>query len=312
MSNRRWTAVVAAMAVMASACSSGSATSAPPAATGTAAPPTAAASGTRRRPARAPACPPRWARARASWTSSSGPATPRTAPTTRNTTGSTPSSRPTGCAGQRPRPADTSDDMYNLMPQNHGLYDGVSASGDASNRLIDNGEVAPINVNLIPDFVNISPVPAEPGPQHGQRHALRRLPRLGRQHPDVQHGRFHDGADELGVGLRPDPGRPLKGKITDYDSPIYIADAALYLKTAQPSLGITDPYELTQPQFDAAVALLTAQQPFVGKYWSLVLGRDRQLHATAPRRSGRPGRTRSTRSRPTRRSRSRRSCRPRA
>jgi len=62
----------------------------------------------------------------------------------------------TGCKVNA-KTADTSDDMYNLMTQNHGLYDGVSASGDASNRLIDAGEIAPINVNLIPDYVNISP-----------------------------------------------------------------------------------------------------------------------------------------------------------
>ena len=58
-----------------------------------------------------------------------------------------------------------------------------------------------------------------------------------------------------------------KGKVTDYDSPIYIADAALYLKAHKPDLGITDVYELTQPQFDAAVQLLKDQHPFVGKYW---------------------------------------------
>jgi putative spermidine/putrescine transport system substrate-binding protein len=63
--------------------------------------------------------------------------------------------------------------------------------------------------------------------------------------------------------------QPYAGKITAYDSAIYIADAALYLKAHQPDLGITDPYELTQPQFDAAVALLKQQRPWIGKYWSL-------------------------------------------
>ncbi len=53
------------------------------------------------------------------------------------------------------------------------------------------------------------------------------------------------------------------------DNPIQIADAALYLKTHNPSLGITDPYELTQPQFQAAVSLLASQKPLIEKYWSL-------------------------------------------
>ena len=58
-----------------------------------------------------------------------------------------------------------------------------------------------------------------------------------------------------------------KGKVTAYDSPIYIADAALYLMSTKPDLGITDPYELTQPQFDAAVQLLKDQRALIGKYW---------------------------------------------
>ena len=46
------------------------------------------------------------------------------------------------------------------------------------------------------------------------------------------------------------------GRASEFMGPIYIADAALYLKAHNPELGITDPYELTQAQFDAAVALL--------------------------------------------------------
>ena len=61
---------------------------------------------------------------------------------------------------------------------------------------------------------------------------------------------------------------PYKGKVTGYDSPIYIADAALYLMKTQPDLKITDPYALDQKQFDAAVALLKQQKPNIGEYWS--------------------------------------------
>jgi len=62
---------------------------------------------------------------------------------------------------------------------------------------------------------------------------------------------------------------PYAGKITAYDSPIYIADAAMYLMAHQPSLGITDPYELTQAQLNAAVALLKQQAPMIKKYWAV-------------------------------------------
>ena len=59
------------------------------------------------------------------------------------------------------------------------------------------------------------------------------------------------------------------GQITVPDNPIQIADAALYLSKTQPNLGITDPYELTQPQFNATVALLKQQHPLIKKYWDL-------------------------------------------
>src|SRR5437879_8637978 len=62
---------------------------------------------------------------------------------------------------------------------------------------------------------------------------------------------------------------PYSGKITGYKAPIFIADAALYLKAHDPSLGITDPYELTTTQLDAAVNLLKQQKQLVSNYWSL-------------------------------------------
>ena len=59
-----------------------------------------------------------------------------------------------------------------------------------------------------------------------------------------------------------------RGKVTAYDNPIYIADAALYLSEHNPDLGITDPYELDDEQFHAAIDLLKEQSENVGEYWS--------------------------------------------
>ena len=56
-----------------------------------------------------------------------------------------------------------------------GQYDGVSASGDATNRLIAGGDVVPINTDLIPDFKDISRAAAVAAAQHGRRRALRRV-----------------------------------------------------------------------------------------------------------------------------------------
>ena len=61
---------------------------------------------------------------------------------------------------------------------------------------------------------------------------------------------------------------PYKGKITAYDAPIYIADAAVYLMYHKPELGIKNPYALDQTQLDAAVALLKQQNQIIGEYWS--------------------------------------------
>jgi putative spermidine/putrescine transport system substrate-binding protein len=62
-------------------------------------------------------------------------------------------------------------------------------------------------------------------------------------------------------------GNSNQGRIQAFDGPIYIADAALYLMAHNPELGITDPYELTRDQFNAALDLLRQQRELVGRYW---------------------------------------------
>ncbi len=44
-------------------------------------------------------------------------------------------------------------------------------------------------------------------------------------------------------------GKSNKGRVQAYDGPIYIADAALFVKATQPQLGISDPYQLTEEQY---------------------------------------------------------------
>jgi putative spermidine/putrescine transport system substrate-binding protein len=59
------------------------------------------------------------------------------------------------------------------------------------------------------------------------------------------------------------------GKLSIYDSSIYIADAAVHLMATQPALGITNPYQLNEEQFNAAIALLEAQRAAGALYWSV-------------------------------------------
>jgi putative spermidine/putrescine transport system substrate-binding protein len=159
----------------------------------------------------------------------------------------------------------TSDEMFTLMQS--GNYDLVSASGDASNRLISAGSVQPINLNLIPNYADVfdglkgKPHNTVDGVPYGVPHG--RGANLLMYNTEVVQPR----PDSWGVVF--DTDSPYAGKVTAYDSPIYIADAAVYLMATQPELGITDPYSLDATQFAAAVDLLKAQRGIIGRYWGL-------------------------------------------
>lgn len=178
----------------------------------------------------------------------------------------TPFEKKTGCK-LNVKYGDTSDDMVTLMRQGGGSqYDGVSASGDATNRLIAGGDVAPVDPKLFPDFQNM--MKSLQSPPHntvdGKHYGVPYLwgPNVLMYNTDE----VQTPPDSWSVTWEKDS--PYAGKITAYDSPIFIADAALYLKAHNPELNITDPYELTQEQLDAAIDLLTQQSDMVGKYWA--------------------------------------------
>ena len=205
----------------------------------------------------------------------------------------TPFEKQTGCQVNA-KIGGTSDEMVQLMST--GQYDGVSASGDATLRLIYGGQVAPVNTSLVPNYATISdflkkkPWNSVNGQMYGIPHAwganlLMYNKDVVSPAPDSWSAVFDDSSK-------------YAGKVTAYDSPIYIADAALYLKTKDPSLGIKDPYSLTEKQLDAAVAVLKNQQKNVGEYWSdytkevsaFEAGIDRGRYDLAGHRQPHPGR----------------------
>ena len=177
----------------------------------------------------------------------------------------TPFEQQTGCQ-VNVKVGDTSDDMVDLMRT--GQYDGVSASGNATAKLVDGGDVAPVNTDLVPNYKTIFPdLKNQPyntfdgvnyGIPHG-RGANLLMWRTDKVNPSPT---------SWSVILDPNQAKKYSGHISVYDDPIYIADAAVYLKAHQPDLGITDPYELNDDQFNAAVNLLKQQHPYVGDYWS--------------------------------------------
>jgi len=171
----------------------------------------------------------------------------------------------TGCKVNQ-HPAGSSDEMVSLMKDGGGgNWDMVSASGDADLRLIYSGAAVPMNTALIPDWTNFQTYFQAPpyntiagihygiSLQWGPNTLLYNTKKF--VVPPTSWNVIYDPTN--------------KGLVTVPDNPIQIADAALYLSKTKPSLGIKDPYELTQPQFDAAVALLKGQQPLIKKYWAL-------------------------------------------
>jgi putative spermidine/putrescine transport system substrate-binding protein len=176
-----------------------------------------------------------------------------------------PFERQTGCV-VRTKYAGSSDEMVTLMRQGGGSqYDMVSASGDASLRLIRGGDVQPMNVDLVPEWKNF--IPQLQSPPHNT---------VDGKHYGIS---LQWGPNTLLYNTRSVSPAPTswaaiyspkyRGAITVPSNPIQIADAALYLSKTNPSLGITDPYELTEPQLDAAAKLLTQQRPLIKKYWAL-------------------------------------------
>jgi putative spermidine/putrescine transport system substrate-binding protein len=172
--------------------------------------------------------------------------------------------------------AGTSDEMVSLMQEGSG-FDLVTASGDASLRLIHGGTVQPINTDLIASYGTV-----DERLQNAEWHTV---DVDGNGEPEHYGTPYQWGSDVLAYneevfgGETPDTwnvvyeeqelpdGQTNRGRVQAYDGPIALATAAVYLRSAQPELGIEDPYALTQEQFDAAVEAARQQRELVGKYW---------------------------------------------
>jgi putative spermidine/putrescine transport system substrate-binding protein len=178
---------------------------------------------------------------------------------------SKPFEQKTGCK-VNDKEAGTSDEMVELMKT--GQYDGVSASGNATARLVAAGLVAPVNTDLVPNYKTVfsdlkdQPYNTFEGVNYGIPHG-RGANLLMWNGNDVK-----PAPDSWDVMFDPKKAAKYKGKISVYDESSYIADAAMYLKYHQPDLGIENPYELNEEQFNAAIDLLKEQSANVGEYWS--------------------------------------------
>ncbi|POG22762.1 spermidine/putrescine ABC transporter substrate-binding protein [Aeromonas bestiarum] len=164
--------------------------------------------------------------------------------------------------------AATSDEMVALM--NEGGFDLVTASGDASLRLIAGGKVQVLNLALIPSYSKIDPR-LQSAPWHTVDGKHYGVPyQWGGNILMYNTKVFPKAPDSWSLVFEeqtlPD-GKSNKGRVQAFDGPIHIADAALYLMTHQPALGIKDPYELNEDQYKASLELLRKQRQLVGRYW---------------------------------------------
>ena len=158
-----------------------------------------------------------------------------------------------------------SDDMISLIQT--GEYDGVSASGNASVRMMIAGDLAPVNTDLTPNYADVQeglknqPYNSLDGEPYGAPHGR------GPNYLMFRTDEVPEDTDTWGVVWEEDQLEKYKGKISIYGLSDFIADAAVYLKATQPDLGIENPYQLNEEQFNAAVDLLKKQAPYVGEYW---------------------------------------------
>lgn len=159
----------------------------------------------------------------------------------------------------------TSDEAFTLFQTNPTEYDVISASGDASLRLVAGGFVQPVNVDLVPSYAEIF-----------DDLKNKDYNTVDGVHYGIPHGRGANllmwRTDEVTEAPNSwtamfDPASPYAGKFSVYDAPIYIADAAVVLMATRPELGIKNPYALDETQLAAAIELLKAQKPAVGEYW---------------------------------------------
>lgn len=179
----------------------------------------------------------------------------------------TPFEQQSGCQ-VNVKTAATSDEMVSLMTK--GGYDLVTASGDASLRLIYGKRVQPIDPAGIPNWQHIDTRLMNASWYTVQGSVYGTPYQWGPNLMLYSTRVFSVPPESWAVIFKPQTlpdGKTNQGRIQAYDGPIYIADAALYLKSTQPELGIGDPFQLTEPQYQAALALLRRQHTLIHRYW---------------------------------------------
>jgi putative spermidine/putrescine transport system substrate-binding protein len=180
----------------------------------------------------------------------------------------TPFEETTGCDVQV-RYVDSGQEIVSLLTREDAPYDGASVPGDAAGELISARQVAAVDPALFPSWPQV----LQPLREDNARHyvvdgIVFGVPALyGPNLLVFDQQRVDPEPRSWDVVFEADT--PYAGRIAMLDSPMTIADAALYLAAHRPELGIVDPFALSPEQLDAATTLLRDQRSRVGLYWSL-------------------------------------------
>ncbi|WP_242901487.1 ABC transporter substrate-binding protein [Actinomadura terrae] len=175
----------------------------------------------------------------------------------------TPFEKRTGCkvdweAVKTPR------EMTARMRDKHRRYDGVAAPPEVAGQLIADGEATPVNTNLVDGYKKLEPRLRALLKHDGKYYGV---PYVWGSNLLMYDTRTVETPSSWGALFDPEQARLHSGKLVVRDSPLTIAEAALYLRAKDRKLKISDPYSLTPKQLDAAAKLLARQHPHVKEYW---------------------------------------------
>ncbi|GGT49937.1 ABC transporter substrate-binding protein [Actinomadura citrea] len=192
----------------------------------------------------------------------------------------------------------TPGEMADLMRDKDRRYDGVAAPPEVAGRLVEENQVVPINPDLVDGYKKLEPKLRKLLERDGKHYGL---PYVWGSNLLMYDTRAVPPPAGWAALFDPGQARRYAGKIVMRDSPLAIAEAALYLKGRQRKLKIRDPYSLTPAQLAAAGRVLARQRPYVGEYWDLpadavsafaggraVLGQAWPYHADVLNRASRP------------------------
>lgn len=181
----------------------------------------------------------------------------------------TPFEEQSGCLVQL-RTANTDADAYKDLTYGIGnsYYDAILASPTVAGQLINAKAVAPLKTAQVTGYSGVSPRlrAAAPEVAGGTTYGL---PYLWDSYvTGYNSGQIKTVPPTWTALFSPASAARHSGKITVPNDPVTLALAALYLQSSRPSLGITDPFELTSSQLAAAKQAVTAVHKDIGTWWN--------------------------------------------